>query len=405
MHETLESSVSDRGQENQIGLSNESRNDEKSLGSKGSNEFESTPAPSNPPPNGGSKAWLQVVGSWFMVFNTWGTIVMFGDYQAYYENGTLFQQTSSNISWIGSIQSLMVFASGAVIGPIYDRGYLKLLLIVGTFGIVFGHMMLSLCQEFWQVVLAQGFVVGIGGGCLFVPALAVIQPYFSTRLGLAIGLAATGSSLGGVLYPVIFINPIDRVGFAWTTRIIGFIALATLAIPITVSEMRMKPPGWTTGNLALYLLPILNAASTFGRALPNWLADKVGAVNVVIPGSLLIGVLLFCNLAVHSVAGIVCTALFFGFFSGIFIATPPLLFMLFTNDKSKLGSRMGIAYFLLGLSVLFGGPGAGAVLQHQAGGSDWTGSWSYAGAFPLAAFLVFCVLRVWQTGGKLQVKI
>lgn len=203
-----------------------------------------------------------------------------------------------------------------------------MLIIAGTFGLVFGHMMLSLCTEFWQVVLSQGFVVGLGGGCLFVPALAVIQPYFSSRLGLALGLAATGSSLGGILYPIIFINLIDKVGFPWTTRIIGFIALATLMVPIAVSKMRFTPPAvrkmvdwtvfrdlpfllcvlgcflgyagsqvaffyvpffgeankWVNGSLALYLLPILNAASSIGRVLPNWMADKMGAINVIIPG-------------------------------------------------------------------------------------------------------------------------
>ncbi|KAJ5171651.1 hypothetical protein N7492_004244 [Penicillium capsulatum] len=401
------------------------------------------------PPNGGTAAWLQVVGSWFMVFNTMGIITTFGDYQAYYERGTLFHQTSSNISWIGSIQSLVVFAIGAVIGHIYDRGFLKLLILVGTFGLVFGHMMLSLCTEYWQAVLAQGFVIGLGSGCLFVPALAVVQPYFSSRLGLALGLASTGSSLGGILYPIIFINLIDKVGFAWTTRTIGFIALATLMVPIAVSKMRSKPPAvrkvvdwtvfkdgpflfcvlgcflgyagsqvaffyvpyfgeaskWTTGSQALYLLPILNAASSIGRVLPNWLADKVGAVNVIIPGSALIGIVLFCNLEVHNTAGGICTTVFFGFMSGLFVATPPLLFMLFTEDKTKLGSRMGVAYAMLGLAALPGGPGAGAVLQHDSSRLDWTAAWTFAGILPLVACLVFCFLRIKRGGFALRAKV
>lgn len=28
--------------------------------------------PSNAAPNGGLKAWLQVLGSWMLIFNTWG---------------------------------------------------------------------------------------------------------------------------------------------------------------------------------------------------------------------------------------------------------------------------------------------------------------------------------------------
>jgi predicted MFS family arabinose efflux permease len=257
-------------------------------------------------------------------------MITFGDYQVFYESGKLFTVSSSNISWIGSIQSLMVCVVGAVIGPVYDRGHLRLLCIAGSFGIVFGHLMLSLCTEYWQALLAQGFVVGIGGGCLFVPALALVQQYFSTRLGLAIGIAATGSSVGGVIYPVIFTNLIDRVGFGWAVRVITFVALVTLLIPLMFSRMRVRPPairkildmsvfkdgpfmlsvfgcllgytgsyvgffyiafygvdnGWMSTRLALYLMPILNAASVFGRVLPNWASDKIGPINVVILGML-----------------------------------------------------------------------------------------------------------------------
>ncbi|KAJ5172036.1 hypothetical protein N7492_004629 [Penicillium capsulatum] len=136
-----------------------------------------------------------------------------------------------------------------------------------------------------------------------------------------------------------------------------------------------------------------------------WLADRMGAINVVIPGSLLIGIVLLCNLTVHSAAGIICTAIFFGFLSGFFIATPPLLFMVLTVDKTKLGARMGVGYALLGLSVLPGGHGAGGVLQHDSRRLDWTAAWTYAGVLPLAACLVFCLLRIWRGGLKLMAKV
>ena len=85
---------------------------------------------------------------------------------------------------------------GALTGPIYDAGYFRHLLVVGSFLIVFGQMMLSLCTEYWQVLLAQAFCVGIGTGCLFVPSVAILSTYFTTRLATAMGLAASGSSLG-----------------------------------------------------------------------------------------------------------------------------------------------------------------------------------------------------------------
>lgn len=153
--------------------------------------------PGGQPPDGGLKAWLQVVGAFLLFFNTWGILNTFGVYQTYYESGELFAASSSDISWIGSVQAFCVLIVGFITGPAFDRGYLRTLLLVGSFGVVFGHMMLSLCHTYWQVLLAQGFTVGLGGGCLFVPSVAIFPAYFKAKLGLALGLAASGSSMGG----------------------------------------------------------------------------------------------------------------------------------------------------------------------------------------------------------------
>jgi MFS family permease len=98
----------------------------------------------------------------------------------------------------------MVLLMGTISGPVFDRGYLRTLIIIGTVLIVFGHMMLSLCHTYWECLLAQGFTIGIGAGCLYIPSLAIMPQYFSSRIGLAIGLAASGSSMGGIIYPIMF---------------------------------------------------------------------------------------------------------------------------------------------------------------------------------------------------------
>lgn len=81
-------------------------------------------------------------------------------------------------------------------GPLYNRGHLKLLVYLGSFLVVFGMMMTSLCTKYWQAVLAQGLIIGVGNGCLFVPSTAVIPPYFEKRRALAMGIAITGGNIG-----------------------------------------------------------------------------------------------------------------------------------------------------------------------------------------------------------------
>ncbi|GAB7326069.1 hypothetical protein MBLNU13_g10098t1 [Cladosporium sp. NU13] len=405
--------------------------------------------PGGPPPNGGTTAWLQVLGGFFLFFNTWGILNTFGVFQTYYESGDLFQETSSNISWIGSIQSVCVLLVGACTGPVFDRGYLRLLLLVGSFGVVFGFMMLSLCEEFWQAMLAQGFCIGLGGGMLFVPSVAILPTYFSTKIGLAIGLAAAGSSMGGIIYPIVFYRLLPQIGFGWSVRVLGFMAFATLLIPISVLKMRVQPPkarslldstvladipfvtfvlgamigfiglyvelfyvsffgqatGITDSSMSFYLVPILNAGSVFGRTLPNILSDRIGPINVIIPGAFICAILVFCNIAVESLGGIVVQALLFGFFSGIFIALPPVCFFSLTADKTKLGTRLGMGFAVIALGVLAGGPGGGGILQADPKNLDWTGTWAYSGATLLAAGAIFFVVRFLKVGTKLMVKV
>lgn len=69
-------------------------------------------------------------------------------------------------------------------------------MIAGTFLTVFGMMMTSICKEYWQLVLTQGLIVGVGAGCMLLPSVAVFPQYFTKRRALATGIAAAGSSLG-----------------------------------------------------------------------------------------------------------------------------------------------------------------------------------------------------------------
>ncbi|KAK0725855.1 putative monocarboxylate transporter [Lasiosphaeris hirsuta] len=401
------------------------------------------------PPNGGILAWIQVAASFAIFFNTWGVLNTFGVFQTYYETGVLFEQTSSNISWIGSIQAYCVLVVGIVAGPIYDRGYFRQLLVVGSFLIVFGFMMLSLCNAYWQAILAQGFCIGIGAGLIFIPSLAILPAYFSSRLGLAIGLAACGSSFGGVIYPIVFYRLLNEVGFEWAVRAVGFIALATLMVPVFFMRMGVRPVrpraifDWSaftdwpfvlfvlftmlgfiglyvmlfyisyfafatqiaTAEMSFYLVPILNVASMLGRTLPNALSDKTGPMNILAPGAIICAALTYAMIGVNSLAGIVVITILYGFFSGVFIALPPVCFVRLTADKSKVGTRMGMGFAILGFGVLTGGPGGGAILGTDFTNLHWTSLWVYGGTVTLGGGVLLLALRGWLSGWKLLAKI
>lgn len=98
--------------------------------------------------------------------------------------------------------------------------------------------------------------------------------WFKRRKGLALGLVAVGSSIGGTLFPIATRNLIEEVGyvppneqyaaalmnllrFKWTMRIIGFILLATLTVT-NLTLVRRLPPKPNSGpfiNLGAFRNP------------------------------------------------------------------------------------------------------------------------------------------------------
>ncbi|RDW56991.1 hypothetical protein BP6252_13944 [Coleophoma cylindrospora] len=399
--------------------------------------------------DGGLMAWIQVAAGWSIFFNTWGILNTFGVFQTYYESGALFTETSSNIAWIGSIQALTLVTVGLFSGPLYDRGYFTALMLVGSFMMAFSFMMLSICRTFWEALLAQGFCFGIGAGLVFVPTLAVLPTYFSKKLGLAVGIAASGSSLGGVIYPIVFYNLINSVGFGWAVRAIGFIMLGTLLVPVCLMRVRIKPArprafldwsaftdgpfaffafsttigflglyvvmffvsyfaeakGVASDKMAFYLIPVLNASSVFGRTIPNYISDKTGPLNLFGLAAVICGVLTFCLISVTNLGGVVAIVALYGFFSGVYVALPSVCFVRLTADKTKIGTRIGMGYAFTSIAVLAGGPGGGGVLGTGVVDLHWNSLWIYGGITTLTSGVMLIALRFWMTKGKILMKI
>ncbi|WPA97974.1 uncharacterized protein RHO25_002585 [Cercospora beticola] len=197
--------------------------------------------PSSPGiPDGGPTAWLQFLCGFFLFSNSWGVISSYGVFQVYYTSALFPDASASTVSWIGSVEAFMLCCTTIFAGPLVDRGYGRLLVFIGTFLVVSGLMTLSMCEEFWQLMLAQGLCMGIGHGCLFITSIVIVPTYFSTKRSLAIGIAASGSSVGGVVYSIIFNQLMDthHLTFEWTTRVLGITALATLLLPCLLVRQR-----------------------------------------------------------------------------------------------------------------------------------------------------------------------
>jgi MFS family permease len=128
----------------------------------------------------------------------------FGAFQTFYTNGLLHRTSPSAISWIGSIQTFTLMLIGVLSGRLLDAGYMRAQLCAGIFLEVFGMILASVSTKYWQLLVSQGICVGLGSGLLYLPSVAVPAQHFSSKVMLATGLVATGSSMGTSPFPRVY---------------------------------------------------------------------------------------------------------------------------------------------------------------------------------------------------------
>lgn len=93
-------------------------------------------------------------------------------------------------------------------------------------------------------MIVFGILGGTGTSLIFTPALSAVSHFFLLKRANATGIAAAGGSLGGIIFPLSLQRLFPTVGFAWATRIIGFIFLFCCCVAITLIRSRLPPkPG------------------------------------------------------------------------------------------------------------------------------------------------------------------
>ncbi|OJJ76878.1 hypothetical protein ASPBRDRAFT_49895 [Aspergillus brasiliensis CBS 101740] len=192
------------------------------------------------------RAWLTVMGAFFTFFCSVGFINAFGVFQDYYESHQLSSYSSFDISWIGSFSTFALFSGAPITGVLVDRVGPTVLLISGSLAMLVAVFMTSLCQQYYQFFLAQAVLLGASMSLLFCPAIATVSRYFHKNKGLAMGVTVGGSSTGGVIWPIVLNELLnkDGVSFGWTIRIVGFIMLPLLVLAV----LTVTPPAKKATN-------------------------------------------------------------------------------------------------------------------------------------------------------------
>lgn len=130
---------------------------------------------------------------------------------------------------------------GLPVGLLNDNYGSRWLLLSGTFLHVFGLMMASISSTLYQLLLSQGICSPIGAALVFYPALAASSSWFQRRRAFALGIAISGSSVGGIIFPIMVDRLVRQVGFGWAMRTCAFMILGLLAFSNVTVRSRIPP--------------------------------------------------------------------------------------------------------------------------------------------------------------------
>ncbi|KAI1469227.1 MFS general substrate transporter [Daldinia caldariorum] len=238
-------------------------------------ESDTTPAPALPPISRRKQASV-LLSAFVTIALTIGYNQTFGVFQEYYlspDQNILSPPPSSQASpptallaFVGTLCYGLTWAGGILVNPViariehgtwgltaaattpssrrWRRRILRVLTprSITTSGVVImcaGFALASLASSIWQLLLTQGFLVGLGMSLLYFPLLAPAPEYFTSHRATAMGFILAGGGTGGLILSPVIRALLSSVGGRWTLRIYAvFNLFAGLPIAWAVPRSR-----------------------------------------------------------------------------------------------------------------------------------------------------------------------
>ncbi|KAF4470485.1 transporter mch4 [Fusarium albosuccineum] len=364
-------------------------------------------------------AWVCVLGSFLFLVPTFGFMQSLGTVQSYLSINQLKDYSEGEVGWISGMFLFLSLVFNLQVGPLFDVHGPNILAPVGTVLYVAMFVIMAECKTYWQFMLCLGVFGSIGAAMTMVVAVAVVAKLFVRRRGLAMGITLAGSSVGSVIFPIIFRSTYPGLGWRWSMRIMAFISAGLLVpgiicfIPFNKLHGRSSDgqarPKSSALNLAAFkspafcfvtaglfmlefsifsiagllpsistragftpedgytLLAIIGSTSTFGRIIPGLIGDRIGHFNVLLISMvftiLLMGVMLV-PFGTTSAPVLYAWSAVWGFGSGSFLSITPVC-MGKTCETKDYGRYYGTMNFVISFALLIALPTSGSMLDNM----------------------------------------
>jgi len=335
-------------------------------------------------------------------------------FAAFFESFAIeFSAQRADVSWIFGLSGFVYFVMGAGGGMLADRFGPRIVCSAGMALIALGLLATSWATSLLTVYVSYGLLVGLGIALVYTPSIASVQPWFTTRRGLAGGIASSGVGAGTLLVPVLVAMAIGPMPWreamqvlALGVLVLGLLAAALLrrapaapssgsggsATGLTLRETLRSPTfRWlylatvlaspvmfipfahvsaSARDLglgeafAVGLVGLIGVGSLVGRFAIGLLADRLGRAQTLVLMQLSMG----ASYVLWGAAGgqflLMIFALWFGLSYGSIVSLLPAICMDYFGGRS-VASVVGTLYSGAAFGNLLGPVLAGAVFDHS----------------------------------------
>lgn len=146
------------------------------------------------------------------------------------------------VSILPSVLAVSAGVSVLPVGWLIDRFEARVLMVVGCLMAGVGFLIASQANTFPPLLIAYLMLgCGIAAGTAL-PAAFVIANWFETRRGIAMGLAISGSTVGGMVMTLAAGYAIRHWGWRTAYFTVG-LPMILIAVPLVLIAVRSRPPG------------------------------------------------------------------------------------------------------------------------------------------------------------------
>lgn len=188
--------------------------------------------------------------AWVVVWATFACLALiFGvsySFAAFFESfAAEFSAQRADVSWIFGLSGFVYFVLGAGGGMLADRFGPRIVCSAGMALIALGLLATSWATSLLAVYVSYGLLVGLGIALVYTPSIASVQPWFTTRRGLAGGIASSGVGAGTLLVPVLVALAIGPMPWREAMRAL---ALGVLVLGLLAAALLRRAPAALTAE-------------------------------------------------------------------------------------------------------------------------------------------------------------